>query len=98
MEYSKKEIKDCLNRKNFQYVIEGLIDESIFDKAKKRSFNVQIFDARHLLKSSKVLFKIVDEKEILYATGAIGLDIIKVSCAKGNLHLLDLFEEVLDAK
>jgi len=94
----KEKISDCLQRVRYRYSLAEAVDATLLSKyADANTFDVSVYDARHLLPLARVTFQIQHRDGTFLINGAFGLRYVSITYVRN--HRLDITraaqEEVL---
>jgi hypothetical protein len=80
-----EKISDCLERVRFRYTLGATVDGSLLAHyADANSFQVSVYDARHLLTLSRITFQIQPRDGTFLITGALGLRYVTITYVRGD--------------
>ena len=80
-----EKISDCLQRVRFRYTLGATVDASLLSHyADASTFQVSVYDARHLLTLSRVTFQIQPRDGSFLITGALGLRYVSITYVRSD--------------
>jgi hypothetical protein len=93
-----EEVRDCLHRLKIRYRFNRNVQEDFLKQFKEgSSAAVKIYDARHLLPSAKVLYRIEDPEKGYFISGSLDIDYCDVTYYKRQLpQSRDFVENILE--
>jgi hypothetical protein len=79
-----EKVYDCLHRERYRYTLDSPVDEGLFAHyADPDTFQVAVYDARHLLPQARVTFRVEPRDGSFLVNGAIGLDYVTITYLRG---------------
>jgi hypothetical protein len=80
-----QKITDCLQRVRYRYTLASPVDETLLSQyADEKTFEVSVYDARHLLPLSRVTFQIQPRDGSFLVNGALGLGYVSITYVRDH--------------